>query len=289
MSTVATEGTRVGPAEIVLVRHGQSLGNVADHAAMAAKAHRLDLPATDELIDLSDEGRRQAEALGRHLAGLPEEGRPTVVVSSPYRRAVATAEHAVGVLGVDVLLDERLRERELGIFDGVTWYGIKADHPEESDRRDRVGKFYYRPPGGESWADVILRIRSLLVELQARYPGERVWLFSHEAVILAFRYVLEGLDAAGVVALQKAEPIANCSMTRYRDDGGGALRLVARDDVSALVGSGDAHVTREPGHALPNRVRREPRPLRPPWSPRPCCVTGRCRRPGETRTPAAVP
>ena len=251
MSTVATEGTRVGPAEIVLVRHGQSLGNVADHAAMAAKAHRLDLPATDELIDLSDEGRRQAEALGRHLAGLPEAGRPTVVISSPYRRAVATAEHAVGALGLDVLLDERLRERELGIFDGVTWYGIKADHPEESDRRDRVGKFYYRPPGGESWADVILRIRSLLVELQARYPGERVWLFSHEAVILAFRYVLEGLDAAGVVALQKEEPIANCSMTRYRDDGGGALRLVARDDVSALVGSGDAHVTREPGHARP--------------------------------------
>lgn len=47
------------------------------------------------------------------------------------------------------------------------------------------------PPGGESWADVILRIRHLLVELQSRFAGERVWLFSHEAVILAFRYVLE--------------------------------------------------------------------------------------------------
>ena len=248
MSTVATEGTPRGPAEIVLVRHGQSLGNVADHAAMAAKAHRLDLPATDELIELSDEGRRQAEALGRHLAATPPAERPTVVISSPYRRAVGTAEIALAGLGVEVLLDERLRERELGIFDGVTWYGIQADHPEESERRARVGKFYYRPPGGESWADVILRIRSLLVELQARFPGERVWMFSHEAVILAFRYVLEGLDATRVVALQKEEPVANCSMTRYRDHDG-ALTLIARDDVSALLGSGDAHVTREPGHA----------------------------------------
>lgn len=145
-----------------------------------------------------------------------------------------------------MLLDERLRERELGIFDGVTWYGIKADHPEESDRRDRVGKFYYRPPGGESWADVVLRIRSLVVELQARYPGERVWLFSHEAVILAFRYVLEGLEAGRVLALQNEEPVANCSMTRYREQDG-ALTLVARDDVSAI--DDDSRVTREPAHA----------------------------------------
>ncbi|MHA6512433.1 histidine phosphatase family protein [Tessaracoccus sp. Z1128] len=249
MTTVATEGSATGPAEIVLVRHGQSLGNVADHAAIAAKAHRLDLPTNDELIDLSGEGRRQAEALGRHIAALPAGERPTVVVSSPFRRARATAERALAALqGTEILLDERLRERELGIFDGVTWYGIKAEHPEESERRDRVGKFYYRPPGGESWADVILRIRSLLVELQARYAGERVWLFSHEAVILAFRYVLEGLEAAQVVALQKEEPVANCSMTRYieRD---GALQLAARDDVSALLGSGEARVTREPGHA----------------------------------------
>lgn len=246
MSTVATEGSTRGPAEIVLVRHGESLGNVADRAAIAAKAHRLDLPASDEMIDLSEEGQRQADALGRHFAELPAEERPTVVISSPYQRARSTAERALSDLDLEVLLDERLRERELGIFDGVTWYGIKAEHPEESDRRDRVGKFYYRPPGGESWADVVLRIRSLLVELQARYPGERVWLFSHEAVILAFRYVLEGLEVNRVLALQKEEPIANCSMTRYADRDG-ALELQARDDVSAI--EDESAVTREPSHA----------------------------------------
>lgn len=246
METVATEGATRGPAEIVLVRHGESLGNVADRKAIAAKAHRLELTESDERIDLSEEGQRQATALAAHLAELPEGERPTVVISSPYRRARATAELALQHLDVEVLLDERLRERELGIFDGVTWYGIQAEHPEESDRRDRLGKFYYRPPGGESWVDVVLRIRSLVVELQARYPGERVWMFSHEAVILAFRYVLEGLEAARVLELQKEEPVANCSMTRYVDRDG-SLTIVARDDVSAI--DDDAEVTREPGRA----------------------------------------
>lgn len=241
--TVATEGAPTGPVELVLVRHGESLGNVADREAIAAKAHRLDLPASDEQIDLSDEGRRQADALADHVAGLGAQEGPTVVISSPYRRARATAERALARHDVGVLLDERLRERELGIFDGITWYGIQADHPDESARRARVGKFYYRPPGGESWADVVLRIRSLLVELEARFAGERVWLFSHEAVILAFRYVVEGLDAERVVALQKAEPLANCSLTRYvRAEG--SWRLAARDDTRPVSDSG-AEVTRE--------------------------------------------
>lgn len=241
---LATEGRARGVAELVLVRHGESVGNVADRQAIAAKAHRLDLEARDADVVLSTEGESQADALGEHLAALPAEQRPTVVVSSPYQRARSTAERALAELGLDVVIDERIRERELGIFDGITWYGIEASHPEESARRARVGKFYYRPPGGESWADVILRVRSILLELQERFAGERVWLFSHEAVILAFRYVVEGLDEQEVVALQKSEPLANCSMTRYRAVDG-RLELVRSDDTEAVEGSPDAHVTRE--------------------------------------------
>ncbi|NLE18380.1 MAG: histidine phosphatase family protein, partial [Propioniciclava sp.] len=93
-------------------------------------------------------------------------------------------------------------------------------------------------------ADVILRVRSILVELQERFHGERVWLFSHEAVILAFRYVVEGLDEQRVVALQKEEPLANCSMTRYRAVDG-ALQLVRADDTRPVEESDEAHVTHE--------------------------------------------
>ena len=58
------------------------------------------------------------------------------------------------------VLDERLRERDLGLFDGMTGQGIKDTYPEEAARRSAMGKFYYRPPGGESWTDVVLRVRS---------------------------------------------------------------------------------------------------------------------------------
>ena len=44
----------------------------------------------------------------------------------------------------------------------MTGAGIREQYPDEAQRRDLLGKFYYRPPGGESWADVALRIRSLL-------------------------------------------------------------------------------------------------------------------------------
>lgn len=243
MSVVTLANRRAGgPVELVLVRHGQSLGNLANDAALAAKAHRLDSPDTDERVALSPQGQEQADALAEHLAGLPDSERPTVVVSSPYARAHETAQRALARLDLDIALDERLRERELGAFDGVTWYGIKADFPEESARRDKVGKFYYRPPSGESWADVIFRVRSVLADVFATCEGERVWIFTHEAVILAFRYVLEGLDAEQVVELQKTEPIANTAMTRYvRQEG--RLQLVKKDDTAPLE-AGDAEVTR---------------------------------------------
>ena len=68
---LAAEGQSRGIVELVLVRHGESVGNVADREAIAAKAHRLDLEARDADVELSEEGQKQADALGEHLASLP--------------------------------------------------------------------------------------------------------------------------------------------------------------------------------------------------------------------------
>jgi broad specificity phosphatase PhoE len=156
--------TPSGPATLDLVRHAESEGNLADLRAHEAGAAELVLAARDADVELSAGGLRQAEALGRWIAGLPADRAPQVVMASPYRRARQTAEAAIagGDLGLPLLLDERLRERELGVFDGLTAIGIRARYPEEAHRRARLGKFYYRPPGGESWTDVALRVRSLL-------------------------------------------------------------------------------------------------------------------------------
>lgn len=227
---------RRGPDELVLVRHGESAGNVADSAARDADAERLELTARDADVELSDNGEEQARTLGRWVGGLDQAARPDLVVASPYRRAADTARQALAGLededgsGVDLLLDERLRERDLGLLDGLTGKGIRARHPEEAERRSHVGKFYYQPPSGESWADVVLRIRSLLADLREGYDGARVWLFTHQAVIMSFRYALEGLDEAELLEIDRTTQIPNASLTRYRRSEGGLLLETFADD-----------------------------------------------------------
>jgi broad specificity phosphatase PhoE len=236
-----------GPRALWLVRHAQSLGNVADDRAREAGAARLDLDVRDPDVELSETGVRQAAALGRWLASQPEDGRPTVVFTSPYERAVATATHAVRESGLDLPIhrDERLRERDLGAFDGFTGVGIRERFPDEAARRQRLGKFYYRPPGGESWADVALRTRNVLDMFERRYGDERVLVVSHQAVIMVFRYVLEELPERELLEIDRREQIANCAVTSYEAGPDGHLELRRWGDVTHLSAF-DEPVTKEP-------------------------------------------
>jgi len=234
----------IGPASITLVRHGESIGNVADAQAQDHHAEALELELRDADVPLSDNGRQQAGALSDWLREASGE-RPTLVISSPYRRASETANLAVAGLGLDVVLDERLRERDLGRFDGLTGRGIRARFPEESERRSKIGKFYYQPPGGESWADVVLRVRSFLNDLAAVGGGERVWLVTHQAVIMAHRYVLEGLSEEQVLEASRSERLPNASRTVFVPDDIG-YRMQCFGDAMP-VEQADAEVTHEQG------------------------------------------
>jgi broad specificity phosphatase PhoE len=238
---------RRGPVELVLVRHGESVGNLADTEARDADAERLELSARDADVELSPNGEEQARTLGKWVSGLDEAERPDLVVSSPYRRAADTARTALEVIGADVLLDERLRERDLGLFDGLTGKGIRARYPEEAQRRSHVGKFYYQPPSGESWADVVLRVRSLLADLREGYDGCRVWLFTHQAVIMSFRYALEGLEEKELLDIDRSVAIPNVSITRYQKREDGLVLREFADDSHLTAGS--AEQTDEPDHA----------------------------------------
>jgi broad specificity phosphatase PhoE len=233
-----------GPSAIWLVRHGESMGNVADAAAHEAGAGRLDLDVRDPDVPLSDTGCGQAEALGRWLAALPPGERPTAALSSPFARALRTAEIATAKLDLHVSADERLRERDFGAFDGMTGGGIREHYPEEAKRRDLLGKFYYRPPGGESWADVALRVRSVLATEGLRYDCERLMIVAHQAVIMVFRYVLEELTEQELLEVDRRERIANTSVTRYEYQDG-ELRLTQFNAVDHLAAE-DEDITEEP-------------------------------------------
>ena len=239
-----------GPSELVLVRHGESVGNLAAESAGVQGLAHLDLPYRDPDTPLSDNGVEQARALARLVTTSPPDARPDAVLGSPYVRAASTMEHALEdwPQAPRPVRDERLRERDLGLFDGLTSHGIRDSHPEEATRRAALGKFYYRPPGGESWTDVVLRVRSLLIDIRAEHADRRVWVFTHQAVIMAFRYVLESLTEQELLRIDGDAPLANCSRTIYRRSGSGALELVAYGVVDHLEPSG-AQVTHESPHA----------------------------------------
>ena len=234
-----------GPQVVWLVRHGESIGNVADAHAQKAGAGKLELDVRDPDVPLSDTGRAQAEALGRHLASLPADERPTAVLSSPFARALTTAQLATAGLDVRVRTDERLRERDFGAFDGMTGAGIREHYPDEAGRRDLLGKFYYRPPGGESWADVALRIRSLLTTEGLRHDCERLLVVAHQAVVMVFRYVVEELAESQLLAIDRGEQVANTSVTRYERGEDGLWQLIDFNGVAHLADEPDAPVTKE--------------------------------------------
>lgn len=203
-------------AWICAIRHGESVGNVAATAAEERGSDLIDVAEREADIPLSDRGEQQAEAVAAWLAGLPDDERPQVAIVSTYVRARQTAEIALKGLDIPTLRDERLRDRELGVLELHTLHGIRSRFPDESERQQRVGTFYYRPPGGESWADVLLRLRSLVRDIAEDHPGQRALFVTHDAVVSLFRYVLEGLDEEELLAGAREAPIANCSTSSWR-------------------------------------------------------------------------
>jgi 2,3-bisphosphoglycerate-dependent phosphoglycerate mutase len=236
--------SRGWPDGLWVVRHGESAGNVARDLAEAEQRERIDLAHRDMDVPLSALGERQAAALGRWTAG--QEDRPTTLWVSPYVRAQETARIALDAAGLDlpVRVDERLREREFGVLDGLTRKGITSVYPEESERRTRLGKFFHRPPGGESWADVVLRVRAVVDEVRSDCAGERVLIVGHQVVVLVVRYVVERMTEAQVLDVDREGEVANCSVTSYAFPG--AVPALTRYNEVSPIEESDEMVTAEP-------------------------------------------
>jgi probable phosphoglycerate mutase len=208
------------PAKLWIVRHGESAGNVARDAAHAAGLPDIDIDARDVDVPLSDLGERQSRALGRWFASMPPQARPEIVLSSPYRRARSTVAAIQNCSGLapnfsSFVIDERLREKEFGILDRLTRLGIEQRFPEHATSRRLLGKFYFRPPAGESWCDVILRLRSVIDTISLHYDGKRVLIVAHQVVVLCMRYLLENMDEETILAIDAEGDVANCAVTEY--------------------------------------------------------------------------
>jgi broad specificity phosphatase PhoE len=206
------------PERLWLVRHGQSAGNVARDAAESGGLKLIDIEARDADTPLSPLGEQQSAALADWFEGQSRELQPNVLLTSPFVRSQQTLETVAGALDerrLEVRADERLREKEFGVLDRYTKLGIQEKFPDLAAQRARVGKFYFRPPGGESWCDVILRLRSVVEELRRDYAGQRVLIVSHQVVVNCFRYLLEDMDEAAILEVDRRGDVPNCAVTEY--------------------------------------------------------------------------
>ncbi len=146
------------PAILWLVRHGESAGNIARDRAHAAGISRIDIADRDVDVPLSPRGLEQSRALGAWFANLAPQQQPEVVLVSPYRRAITTAQSIQAVYAASaekpLIIDERLREKEFGILDRLTRQGIQEFFPG-AGRNTETPRQVLSPAAG--WRELVRR------------------------------------------------------------------------------------------------------------------------------------
>lgn len=164
-----------------LLRHGQSVSNVEGRVQ-----GQLD-------VDLTEMGIDQAMRAAQWFAS--SEG-PSIeeVWSSPLLRARRTAEVVAAAIGLPVRIDDRLKELDAGIFQGLLWAELERLHPREYQRW-RSGDPEYAIPGGESRHALASRGEEALRELSRR-PAASMLVVAHGGILTHALRRLVNLDAA---------------------------------------------------------------------------------------------
>lgn len=198
--------------EIILVRHGETEWNLSGrwqgHADSA----------------LSERGVSQAKSLGKRMATMPVD----VVYSSDLERAMHTSRLAGISSDWDALALSELRERDLGVLEGMTTSEMESKQPDVYRRFLNEGP-NYQPPGGESFQQFFDRCSNAVEKLVDKHPGKKILGFTHGGVLgVIFRKVLNiGLD------VERNFLLLNCSINKIQKSNG-KWHLVSWGDVAHL-------------------------------------------------------
>ncbi len=165
---------------IYLIRHGATILSAEDRFA----------GATD--VDLSDEGRRQAEALAVRLS----DDHITAVYCSPMKRTVETATIVARPQGLMPIPRDGLREINHGRWESMRRGDVEAQFPEEYAAWEE-DPFIYAPLEGESGLSVMARAMPVIREIVLKHRDENVAVVSHKATIRLIISSLLGFDPRG--------------------------------------------------------------------------------------------
>lgn len=203
------------PSLLVIMRHAESELNRRREQHEKAGTKEIYIAQTrDADSPLTPLGREQARRTGRYLnACAPFD----ILYVSPHRRTRETADLVLEALAKKppLVVEERIREKEFGILENLTKHGVRETYPDEVNRKRLLGKYYYRPPGGESYPDVNLRLHSFLGTLVREHAGRRVLVVTHSVVVLLFRRLLERMEEKEVLDLDRQDEVKNASLLIY--------------------------------------------------------------------------
>ncbi|MEU1825342.1 bifunctional RNase H/acid phosphatase [Streptomyces abikoensis] len=198
------------PTTFVLLRHGET--------ALTPEKRFSGSGGTDP--ELSPAGRRQAEAAAAALAA---RGTIQAIVTSPMRRCRETAETIGGRLGLDVRVEEGLREADFGSWEGLTFAEARERFPE--DLNAWLASTKAAPTGGgESFATVARRVSLSRDKLIARYAGRTVLLVTHVTPIKTLVRLALGAPPESLFRMELSA--ASLSAVAYYADGNASLRLL---------------------------------------------------------------
>ncbi|MFH8556743.1 bifunctional RNase H/acid phosphatase [Streptomyces celluloflavus] len=204
------------PATFVLLRHGET--------ALTPEKRFSGSGGGDP--ELSAAGRRQATAAAAALAA---RGTVQAVVSSPLRRCRETADTVAARLGLEVRIEDGLRETDFGAWEGLTFAEVRERHPE--DLTAWLGSTKAAPTGGgESFATVARRVAVARDKLIARYTGKTVLLVTHVTPIKTLVRLALGAPPESLYRMELSA--ASLSAVAYYADGNASLRLL--NDTSHL-------------------------------------------------------
>jgi ribonuclease H / adenosylcobalamin/alpha-ribazole phosphatase len=203
------------PTTFLLLRHGET--------ALTPEKRFSGSGGSDP--ELSERGLGQAD---RAAAGLAARGGVQAVVSSPLLRCRQTAQAVADRLGLQVRIEEGLRETDFGAFEGLTFAEARQRHPAELDAW--LASARTAPPGGESFAAVARRVAVSRDKLLARYPGKTVLVVSHVTPVKTLVRLALGAPPESLFRMELSA--ASLSAIQYYADGNASLRLL--NDTSHL-------------------------------------------------------
>lgn len=197
------------PATFVLLRHGET--------PLTPQKRFSGSGGTNP--SLSDVGREQAERAGASLA---RRGTIQAIVASPLARTRETAGIVARHLGLEVSVEDEIRETDFGAWEGLTFAEVRERYPDDLTRW--LSDPTVEPPGGgESFAATATRIAAARDKLVAAYAGRTVLLVSHVTPIKTFVQLALGAPPEALFRMELSA--ASLSAVAYYADGNASVRL----------------------------------------------------------------